>query len=225
MPSPTRLLAEALRADPSRPFVTSYDASGARVELSVATFDTWVAKTAGMLVDDLGVEPEDVVSVLLPAHWVGLVWAQAVWTVGAHLALAPDGRAAVAVRAAPAAPVDAGTELVVVRTDPLAGPVGPSTPPGATDYGREVLGQPDRFTRSRETTDPLLRALVAEGEEHPRGTRLLVLAADLSADVVRRALLVPLLSDGSSVLVSAGTDPGRVAVIAAEERAVTTGPR
>lgn len=223
MVSPSLLLAGALRTDPARPFVTYYDAAGARVELSVATFDTWVAKTSGLLVDDLGVEPDEVVSVVLPAHWLGLVWVQAVWTVGARVALSPYEAAVVAVRTPDGRPVTAG-ELVVVRTDPLGGPAGAATPPGATDYGREVLGQPDRFGRATPTSDPLLASLLAEDEEPPAGSRLLVTAEDLTADVVRLALLVPLRCGGSSVLVRGLTDPARLAAIGAEERALTTGP-
>lgn len=223
MLSPTLLLADALRTDPARPFVTYYDADGARVELSVATFDTWVAKTAGLLVDDLGVDPDEVVSVVLPAHWLGLVWVQAVWTVGARVALAPHEAAVVAVRTPDDVP-PAAAELVVVRTDPLGGPAGAATPTGATDYGREVLGQPDRFSRAAPTSDPLLASLLAEDEGRAAGSRLLVPAEDLTAGVVRMALLVPLRCGGSSVLVRGRADPDRLAAIGAEERALTTGP-
>ena len=45
--TPADLLRSALAADPGRPLVTFYDdATGERVELSVATFANWVAKTA-----------------------------------------------------------------------------------------------------------------------------------------------------------------------------------
>ena len=48
------LLAEQLRRDPARPLVTFYDdATGERVELSVTTYANWVAKTAGLLQDEL----------------------------------------------------------------------------------------------------------------------------------------------------------------------------
>ena len=42
---------------PARPLVTFYDdATGERVELSVATYANWVAKTAGLAQDELDVE-------------------------------------------------------------------------------------------------------------------------------------------------------------------------
>ncbi|MBK3590271.1 TIGR03089 family protein, partial [Streptomyces sp. MBT57] len=64
------LLRSALAADPARPLVTFYDdATGERVELSVATFANWVAKTANLLQSDLAAEPGDRLALLLPAHW------------------------------------------------------------------------------------------------------------------------------------------------------------
>ena len=49
-------LAATLRTDPGRPLVTFYDdATGERVELSVATYANWVAKTAGLVQDELDV--------------------------------------------------------------------------------------------------------------------------------------------------------------------------
>ncbi|MFD0393659.1 TIGR03089 family protein [Streptomyces nogalater] len=56
--TPADLLASALAADPGRPLVTFYDdATGERVELSVATFANWVAKTANLLQGDLAATP------------------------------------------------------------------------------------------------------------------------------------------------------------------------
>lgn len=86
------LLRAELARDGSRPFVTFYDdATGERVELSVATFDNWVAKTAGLLRDGLSAAPGDRVALLLPAHWQALVWACACWAAGTTAVLAPSG--------------------------------------------------------------------------------------------------------------------------------------
>ncbi|NEB75744.1 TIGR03089 family protein, partial [Streptomyces sp. SID14478] len=64
--TPAALLQAALAADPGRPLVTFYDdATGERVELSVATFANWVAKTANLLQGDLNAEPGDRVALLL----------------------------------------------------------------------------------------------------------------------------------------------------------------
>lgn len=226
--TPPALLSRALQHEPSRPFVTYYDvSSGGRVELSVATFDNWVSKTAGLLRDELDVEPGDAVSVVLPAHWLGLVWAQAVWTIGGRLLLAPDD-ADVAVRAADDAPAWSGTgELVVVSTAALGGPAGARTPTGALDFGRLVLGFPDVLGASEPSDDPLLDDLLAQARESVPSSpiRGVVVGASLTAAVVRDALLLPLLLDGSCVLVSGAPTAEQVATIAAQEGALTTGRR
>ncbi|GAA3231916.1 hypothetical protein GCM10020256_46910 [Streptomyces thermocoprophilus] len=81
--TPADLLSSALAADPSRPLVTFYDdATGERVELSVATFANWVAKTSNLLQDGMSAEPGDRVALLLPAHWQTAVWLLACASVG-----------------------------------------------------------------------------------------------------------------------------------------------
>jgi acyl-CoA synthetase (AMP-forming)/AMP-acid ligase II len=76
---PAELLTAALRQDAARPLVTWYDdATGDRVELSVATAANWAAKTANLLTDE-GVEavrPEPA------AHWLSAVVALGAWTGG-----------------------------------------------------------------------------------------------------------------------------------------------
>ena len=68
--TPASLLSQALSRDSARPFLTFYDdATGERVELSVATYANWVFKTANMLQDGLAAEPGARVAVMLPAHW------------------------------------------------------------------------------------------------------------------------------------------------------------
>ena len=53
-----RVFAAAIAADPARPLLTWYDdATGERTELSGATLANWVAKTANLLVDEVGPEP------------------------------------------------------------------------------------------------------------------------------------------------------------------------
>ena len=62
--------AAAVRRDPTTPLLTWYDdASGDRTELSGATLDNWVSKTANLLVDGAGLTAGDTVAVLLPPHW------------------------------------------------------------------------------------------------------------------------------------------------------------
>src|SRR3954454_11291772 len=61
---------ESVRRDPTTPLLTWYDdATGDRTELSGATLDNWVSKTANLLVDGLGLGSGDTAAVLLPPHW------------------------------------------------------------------------------------------------------------------------------------------------------------
>ncbi len=76
-------LAAALQSAPARPFVTFYDdRTGERVELSVTTYANWVAKTAGLVQDELDLERGGLVLVDLPTHWLGAVWLGAAWSGG-----------------------------------------------------------------------------------------------------------------------------------------------
>jgi uncharacterized protein (TIGR03089 family) len=222
---PATLLAAACRADPARPFLTWYGADGARVELSVTTLANWVAKTAGLLVDEIGVGTDDVVSVRLPAHWLGPVWAQSVWTAGCRLVLGPDDSAAVHVvdaESEPAAP-STSAELIVVSTAAFAGSAGAAVPPGAYDYGRDVLGHPDRFDAAfpAAVSPTWADAARSRASALPRGARLLVSAHATDEVTVRDALLVPLLLDGSAVLVEQPATSD-LTTLARVERAITT---
>src|SRR5215211_7667214 len=84
------VLARELRADAGHPLVTFYDDStGERVELSVATYANWVAKTASLLQDELGLVHGDRLRVDLPTHWLAPVWLGAAWSLG--LIVTPPG--------------------------------------------------------------------------------------------------------------------------------------
>lgn len=138
-------------ADPARPFVTTYDTSGDRVELSRATVDNWVSKTSNMLVDGLGAQPDDRVAVALPLHWQSLVWLLATWSVGAVAEPAGPGEVPSGAQFAIAdadrleTALDSGSEEVVgTSLHPLGLPLG-ETPAMVTDYTVEVRGHGDHF--------------------------------------------------------------------------------
>lgn len=144
-------LSGAVRGDRSRPLVTFYDdATGERVELSLATYANWVAKTAGLVQDEVGLERGDLVLLDLPTHWLGPVWLGAAWSLGvcatddAGLVAAADlvvcGPDRVAAYAAGDVPV------VALSLRPLGGRFTDELPMGVTDYGAVVLAQPDAFT-------------------------------------------------------------------------------
>lgn len=146
--TPAQLLTAALTQDPARPLVTFYDdATGERVELSVATFDNWVAKTANLLQDELGAEPGDEVALLLPTHWQTAVWMHACWALGTVAVLdesrVPDATVVVSGPERREQAEECAGERVAAALRPLGAGL-PEPVPGFLDYA-EVSGQPDHF--------------------------------------------------------------------------------
>ncbi|WP_326582336.1 TIGR03089 family protein [Streptomyces sp. NBC_00487] len=165
--TPADLLRSALAADPARPLVTFYDdATGERVELSVATFANWVAKTANLLQGELSAEPGDRVALLLPAHWQTAVWLLACASVGVVAEVAGDPGTADIVVSGPdtldAARACSG-ERIALALRPLGGRF-PQAPSGFADYAVEVPSQGDRFV-AYAPVDPEEAALVVAGRE------------------------------------------------------------
>jgi uncharacterized protein (TIGR03089 family) len=214
-------LSALLRRAPARPLVTFYDdATGERVELSVATYANWVAKTAGLLQDEVGLDRGAVVLVDLPTHWLGPVWLGAAWSLGlavtdaASLAAEADlvvcGPDGVATHAANADRVP----VVALSLRPLGGPFTEALPGGVTDYGAVVPGQPDSFApydppgpddpawRDRGGTTPqgrLIEDAAATGVVSPGG-RLLTDANPCSRGGAV-SLVAPVVLDASVVWV------------------------
>ncbi|MFF3304165.1 TIGR03089 family protein [Streptomyces sp. NPDC001741] len=163
--TPADLLRSALAADPARPLVTFYDdATGERVELSVATFANWVAKTANLLQGDLAAEPGDRLALLLPAHWQSAVWLLACSSVGVVADVQGDPAAADLVVSGPDGLDRARAcrgERVALALRPLGGRF-PQPPEGFADYAVEVPGQGDRFA-PYAPVDPAAPALAVGG--------------------------------------------------------------
>jgi uncharacterized protein (TIGR03089 family) len=147
------LLTEQLSIDPGRPLVTFYDdETGERVELSVATYANWVAKTSSLFVEELDLERGGRLLVDLPTHWLTPVFLGAAWTVGLSvigeaasdadgadaIVCGPDGLRQYADRAADLPVVACALRPLGVRfAEPLPG--------GVHDFGIEVWSQPDAF--------------------------------------------------------------------------------
>ncbi|MCI3240962.1 TIGR03089 family protein [Streptomyces spinosisporus] len=165
--TPADLLSSALATDPARPLVTFYDdATGERVELSVATFANWVTKTANLLQGDLAAGPGDRVALLLPAHWQTAVWVLACASVGVVADVGGDAAAADVVVSGPESLESARAcrgERVALALRPLGGRF-PQPPEGFVDYAVEVPGQGDRFA-AFAAVDPGEVALVVDGRE------------------------------------------------------------
>ncbi|MFF1901173.1 MULTISPECIES: TIGR03089 family protein [unclassified Streptomyces] len=218
--TPADLLRSALAADPARPMVTFYDdATGERVELSVATFANWVAKTANLLQGDLAAEPGDRLALLLPAHWQSAVWLLACSSVGVVADVQGDPAAADLVVTGPDT-LDAARacrgERIALALRPLGGRF-PQPPEGFADYAVEVPSQGDRFA-PYAPVDPDAPALtvgglgltaaqlVARAREDAvelgltPGSRLLTGRAYDSWDGLSAGLFAPLAAGGSVVL-------------------------
>ncbi|MET9801543.1 TIGR03089 family protein [Streptomyces sp. NPDC006368] len=165
--TPADLLRSVFAADPSRPLVTYYDdATGERVELSVATFANWVAKTSNLLQDGLAAEPGERVALLLPAHWQTAVWLLACSSVGVVADLNGDPAAADHVVAGPDR-LDDGRACPGERLALSLAPLGrrfPTAPDGYDDYAVEVPTQGDVF-RPWVPVDPDAPALAVAGTE------------------------------------------------------------
>ncbi|MER5689089.1 TIGR03089 family protein [Streptomyces sp. NPDC002205] len=218
--TPADLLRSALAADPARPMVTFYDdATGERVELSVATFANWVAKTANLLQGDLAAEPGDRLALLLPAHWQSAVWLLACSSVGVVADVQGDPAAADLVVTGPDS-LDAARacrgERIALALRPLGGRF-PQPPEGFADYAVEVPSQGDRFA-PYAPVDPDAPALtvgglgltaaqlVARAREDAvelgltPGSRLLTGRTYENWDGLSAGLFAPLAAGGSVVL-------------------------
>ncbi|MET8326443.1 TIGR03089 family protein [Streptomyces sp. NPDC005181] len=218
--TPADLLRSALAADPARPMVTFYDdATGERVELSVATFANWVAKTANLLQGDLAAEPGDRLALLLPAHWQSAVWLLACSSVGVVADVQGDPAAADLVVTGPDT-LDAARacrgERIALALRPLGGRF-PQPPAGFADYAVEVPSQGDRFA-PYAPVDPDAPALTVGGlgltaaqlvtrarEDAVElglapGSRLLTGRTYDSWDGLSAGLFAPLAAGGSVVL-------------------------
>jgi uncharacterized protein (TIGR03089 family) len=167
----TDLLTTRLGGDAARPLVTFYDdATGERVELSAATYGNWVAKTAGLVQDELDVEHGATLLVDLPTHWLGAVWLGAAWAAG--LVVTDDrsrlDEAAAVVCGPPLASeyVEAAGRVPVIALSlrPLGARFAEPLPSGVTDYGAVALAQPDVFAPARPATGEDVAWVDAAGE-------------------------------------------------------------
>jgi uncharacterized protein (TIGR03089 family) len=237
----SRLLADQSARAGSRPLVTFYDdATGERVELSVVTYANWVAKTAGLLQDELGLERGGTLVADLPTHWLGPVVLGAAWTVG--LVVTADVAAADTADAVVCGPgglerhAGGAAQVVALSLRPLGGAFAEPLPAGAVDFGATVWGQPDAFVALEEpgpadlawdspgpgaTQEQLLEA-ARSGPWSVPGTRLLTAANPCSPEGVG-ALLGPLHAGGGTIWV-ARPDPVRWDAHARAERATAHGP-
>jgi len=235
-PTVVAALAAWTSTDATRPRLTYYDdGTGERTELSGATLANWIAKTANLLVDGLGLGTGDVAAVRLPAHWQTGAVLLGCWSAGLSVDLGGTGTGPASVATEPAAVAFvaadrlrevAADETFALALAPLAAPFRSGPPPGALDYVVEVRSHGDHFAPSR--IGPHTAAL-ADGMTHaelvalaasrgvPSRARVLV-NADVLSDPISW-LVAPLVMD-SSVVLCRGLDPARLEARLASERAI-----
>lgn len=188
------VLTRHLRTDPGRPLVTFYDdATGERVELSVATYANWVAKTSALLAEEFDVERGDRVAVDLPTHWLGPIVVGACWNLGAEV-VAPDAASPAVVVSGPdglEAHAGAGLPVLASALRPLGARFAGPLPVGVVDLGAEVWAYPDAFApvEAPAPDDPAAYGrtqgeLFGEDGQAARGTRRLTTANPASPEGV-----------------------------------------
>jgi uncharacterized protein (TIGR03089 family) len=172
------------------------DATGERVELSIATTANWVAKTGSFLADEYGVDVGDAVVIDLPLHWQAAVLLLATWAAGGAVALEIDPSA-----------------LVTVSTEPDA-QVALSLEPMGADFSRLVAAQPDSWQAINPSGADVVAAAATD---LPHGARVLSVLRYDGAAAISYGLIAPLAVDGSVVLVR-NADPAKLADRAVTER-------
>jgi uncharacterized protein (TIGR03089 family) len=217
-----QVLDARLRGDPGQPLVTFYDdGTGERTELSVTTYANWVAKTAGVFVDDLSLEPGDRVALDLPTHWLGPVLLGAAWLAGL---LVVEGTAEVVVQGPDGSP-NGGDQRLGCALLPFAVASREPMADGVVDFGTLWPGQPDAFLGTPAGPDEpategrTQRALLdaARALAYDAGERVLTDLNPVSAE--GRDLFLGTLVSGGSVIWVARPDQQGWSGRASSERA------
>jgi len=219
-----RAFAEFVRRDAAAPLLTWYDdATGDRTELSGATLDNWVSKTANLLVDGVGLDPGDTVAVLLPPHWQTAAILLGVSAAGLAADLGGPPHPVEALfttgdRAPEAASWPAGDRYATGLL-PLAMPLR-DVPPGYHDYVIDVRNYGDHFGGARVGEDDRALAGPVELSQLAVMRTATTRAAELGLTAGDRVLvdaraypdpidwLFAPLAAGASIVLCANLDPG-----------------
>lgn len=235
--TPYAALLDRTREDPASPLLTYRDlASGERMELSAASLANAVAKTAGLLRDELSAVPGTIVGVHLPLHWQRAVWLGACAATGAVFAAEADPRECdvCVVDRARITLLGTAPEDVLVSLAPFGLPEPEGAPPGVVDAAVAMRAHPDTFVPydvpqgssplmatsttqlSQDEVMDLARAELARRDIAP-GTRFAITDDDPQADLL--SLAGPLVGR-SSVLLIVDPPSGELAGVLREEGAV-----
>ena len=225
------LLARRVRRNGADPLITYYDLdSGERTELSAVSFANWVNKTSNLLVDELLVDPGDAVQLTLaethPGHWVTLIWELACWQVGAVVSLDPAVDAKVIVVGPGAGWTTFGrhrgrlllaaSARAAVRCEEPGHRLQPRGPrPGRPVSGRPAVGVRSGLAQPR----PRSRSERSAGRSTASSSRRRMIVPSDPWRTAQDALITPLVTGGSTVIVSGAATDAQLDRIRTTERA------
>lgn len=231
----TQAVLGPLLSQPHLPRLTYYDAAGNRTELSTASLENWSAKVAGLLLDELGAQPGDLVRIDLPPGWLHLPILLGAWWAGLTVTAA-DRSDAVAAFVAGGADA-AADEVFVVGDHPLGAPA-EHIAAHQYDAGTAIRPQADRFSprpgstaESTALADPAATVgeigLAVRTPGRPSGARVLSAESWRLPDPGLAVLLAPLAGGGSLVQLhpDLAADESAVArIVVAEHISHAAGP-
>ena len=222
------LLATSARRRGHSPLLTFYGLSGERTELSYATFENWAAKTANLLVEEVGLTRGARLGLTVTGHWIGAVVMVAAWKVGVAVVVGPQALGS-DVAVIPEGQIGVGglpARLIVVGGG-MGGRVAGDVPGVA--YGDQVLLFGDDFDDPDVTlADPALQdegQTLSQAELLARSQGLLgpadrlVSSRDLASAEAVATGLAAVLAAGASWVWCPGADAATVERHAAAERA------
>lgn len=206
--TPYAALLDRMKVDPASPMLTYRDlATGERMEFSAVSLGNAIAKTAGLLRDELDAEPGMTVAVHLPCHWQRVVWLGACAATGAVFAPDVDPREGdiCVLDRSRLDLMGTANEDVLVSLAPFGLPEPQGAPPGVTDAAVAMRTHPDVFVPIAQPTEsmPLIRgeaATATQGEVMDQARLLLDQRSVAPGE--RFALIDP--DSGTDVLALAG---------------------
>lgn len=208
------LLSHLLRADPTTPRLTVYnEATGARLDFSAQTLDNWAAKVGNMLIEELDLDEDSTIAIDLPVSWQAAVVVLGALAAGIEVTFGQHEADAVFTTPDRYETHQPTGDVLLVSDDPFGRGIvesGGALPAGTIDFGPTVRFYGDHFfAPTRALTD-----IVSPSENSDR-----VLSTGWSDEAgFITAVLVPLSSGGSAVVVAGLTNSTRLDQIAAAEK-------
>lgn len=218
------LLAKILASDPTTPRLTVYDENtGTRLDFSGITLDNWAAKVANMLIEELDLAEDSLISIDLPPGWQAVAVALGALAAGIPVTLfdaatsdvvfiAEDSAQDAAENAVESEAPGSGEysgDVVIVTNDPFGRGVeetGGTLLPGAIDFGPTVRFYGDQFAQpTRSLADIVADILPQSLYRFSPTSRVLVQGWSNWLDFVAK-VLAPLAAGGSVVIATGNPD-------------------